>query len=68
MRSLWNREPAAILGVVQTVLALVVAFGLKLTPEQVGAIMAASSAVVALVTRRTVSSPATVAALTDGEA
>jgi hypothetical protein len=63
MRNLWNREPALILGAVQTLLALAVAFGLHLTPEQVGAVMAAAAAVVALITRRTVTSPATAADL-----
>lgn len=68
MRTLWNREPALILGAVQTLVALAVAFGLDLSSEQVGAIMAASAAVVALITRRTVTSPASVAELQDPHA
>lgn len=51
MSSLWGREPALILGAVQAVLALVVAFGLDLSVEQTGAILAASAAVLAVVTR-----------------
>jgi len=68
VRTLWNREPALILGAVQTLVALAVAFGLDLSSEQVGAIMAASAAVVALITRRTVTSPASVAELQDPHA
>lgn len=49
--TLWNREPAMILGVIETVLALVLAFGLDLSGEQVGAIMAAAAALLALITR-----------------
>ena len=49
--TLWNREPALILAFLQTVLALVLAFGLNLSEEQVGAILAASAAFLGLVTR-----------------
>lgn len=48
---LWGREPALVIGAVQAVLALVVAFGLKLSVEQTGAILAATAAVLAVVTR-----------------
>ena len=48
---LWGREPALVLGAVQAVLALVVAFGLKLSVEQTGAILAATAAILAVVTR-----------------
>lgn len=68
MRNLWNREPALILGAVQACLALAVAFGLHLTSEQVGAVMAATAAIVALVTRRTVTAPASVAELQEPNA
>ena len=51
MKSLWNREPAVILGAVNALIALGVGFGLKLTPEQVGLILAATSAVLAVITR-----------------
>lgn len=46
-----KNEPALALGFVQTVLGLVLAFGLDLSNEQVGAIMAVTAAVLALVTR-----------------
>ena len=52
---LFNREPALFLGVVQAVLALLLAFGVDLTAEQVGCIMAASAAVLSLVVRAKVS-------------
>ena len=51
MRNLWGREPALILGAVQAVLALALAFGLDLSVEQTGAILAATAAVLAVVTR-----------------
>jgi hypothetical protein len=55
-------EPALILGTVQAILALVVSFGVGLTAEQIGAIMAAAAMFVALLTRHLVYSPATVEA------
>ena len=48
---MFNKEPAVIIGLVQTVLALVVSFGLDLSTDQVGSIMALSAAVLAFVTR-----------------
>lgn len=59
---IFKREPALILGLVQTVLALVLAFGVSLSSQQTGAILAVTAAVLALITRRSVYSPATVAA------
>jgi len=50
-----NREPAMFVAVIQAILALVIAFGLDLTPEQVGAIMAVAAGVLGLVTRANVS-------------
>jgi hypothetical protein len=35
--AIWGREPAMLLALVQAVLALVVAFGLNLAPDQIGA-------------------------------
>lgn len=58
MKSLWNREPAAILGALQAVLALAITFGIGLTVEQVGAILAASAALLAVLLRQTVTAPA----------
>lgn len=51
---IWKREPALFYGLVNTVLALVLAFGVDLSTEQTGAILAVTSAVLALVTRRAV--------------
>ena len=46
-----RNEPALVIGLVQAALALVIAFGLELSEEQVGAVLAISAAVLALVTR-----------------
>lgn len=51
---IFGREPALILGAIQAALALSLAFGAKLSTEQVGAIMAASAAVMAVITRQLV--------------
>ena len=48
---IWNREPVMFLTVVQTAIALVVAFGLDLSAEQVGAIVAFSASVLGLIAR-----------------
>jgi hypothetical protein len=55
VKNLWNREPAAILGALQAVLALALSFGLELSTEQVGAILAATAAVLGVITRSQVS-------------
>lgn len=55
---IWERikgEPALLLGAVQALLILGVSFGLKLSPEQMGAILAASAAILAVITRQMVS-------------
>lgn len=54
MFSLPSGEPALIAGAIQAVLAVAVSFGLHLTPEQIGGIMAASSALMALLVRNSV--------------
>lgn len=54
---LWKREPALFYGLVNAVIALVVSFGLQLKADQIGAILAVTSAVLALVTRRQVGKP-----------
>lgn len=46
-----RREPALVTGLVSAGIALLVAFGLELTGEQTGAIMAVVVAVLAVVTR-----------------
>lgn len=49
--TIFGREPAVIIGVIQALIALGIGFGLELSPEQVGSILAATAAVLALVTR-----------------
>jgi len=56
--NLWGREPAMIVAFVQAVIVLGVSFGLKLTPEQIGAILAVSALILGLVTRTQVTAPA----------
>lgn len=51
----FSREPAVWLGLVQALIAVAVGFGLDLTPEQVSLVVAASAAVLAVVTRQNVS-------------
>jgi hypothetical protein len=55
MLARFKAEPALILGFVGAVIALVTAFGLDMSPERVGAIMALVSAGLALVVRSQVS-------------
>jgi hypothetical protein len=50
-----EREPVAVLAVVQTILALIVSFGFDLSGEQVGAITAVAAAVLGLWARQHVS-------------
>jgi len=49
-----KREPALVAGVVQALLAVLVAFGVPLSDVQVGAILALSAAVLAIVVRQRV--------------
>jgi hypothetical protein len=51
MNKFWNREPAMFMATIQAAIALGISFGLDLTGDQVGAIMAFSAAVLGLVTR-----------------
>lgn len=51
MLKLWAKEPTLVVGLVSTIIALVVAFGIRLTADQVGAIMAVVSALGALAVR-----------------
>lgn len=57
MNSLFGREPALIIGAIGALIALGVGFGLPVTPAQVGLIMAAVAAILAVVTRSQVFSP-----------
>jgi hypothetical protein len=66
MSNLWGREPALILALVQSGIALAVGFGLDLTGEQVALILAFTAALLGVVTRHEVYSPATVDHLTRG--
>ena len=52
--TLFGREPVMILAIIQTGLALVIGFGLDLTPQQIGAIMAFAAAVLGFVARQQV--------------
>ncbi len=51
MGTIFGREPVAILGVVQAIVALAVGLGLQCTGEQVGLIAAASAAILGLIAR-----------------
>lgn len=57
---MFKREPAMILAAIQAAIALFVAFGIELSGEQTGAILAISAAILGLVTRQSVYAPATV--------
>jgi uncharacterized protein (DUF697 family) len=46
-----GREPAMVLALVQAIIALAVTFGLRLTPEQTGAIVALTAIVLGLIVR-----------------
>lgn len=61
LRDLWggltdrlSQEPVLVLSVVQAILALAVSFGLGLTGEQVGGILAVSAAILGLIARQKV--------------
>lgn len=51
---IFGREPALILGLLSAILALAIGFGLDLTTEQVGLIMAGASALIAVIVRQVV--------------
>jgi hypothetical protein len=48
---IFDREPALILAAVQAIIALAIGFGLDITTEQVGLILAATAAVIGVITR-----------------
>lgn len=48
---IWNREPAMIVAALEAVIAVGLSFGLNMSPEQTGAILAAVAIVLGLVTR-----------------
>jgi hypothetical protein len=56
-QAIWDRiksEPVAIQALIQVTLGLVLAFGVKLTTEQIAAIMAFVGALLAVITRQLV--------------
>ena len=53
--TIFGREPAMVLALVQAIIALVVAFGLNLAPDQIGAILAVTAVILGLITRSQVS-------------
>ena len=55
LENLWGREPAMVLALVQAVIVLAVSFGLRLSPEQTGAILTLTAVVLGLITRSQVS-------------
>lgn len=58
---LWDREPVLIASLVRAAVVLASAFGLALDPAQTGAVVLFTEAALAVVVRRTVTSPTTVA-------
>ena len=48
---IFNREPALILAAVQAVLAVAIGFGVDITTEQLALILAATAAVLGVITR-----------------
>lgn len=56
MIKFWQAEPAVIVSLVTAIIALAVAFGLNLTPEQTGSITAVVTILAGLITRTQVSS------------
>lgn len=65
MSKIFSREPSLISGAVAAVIALVVAFGVDLSADKVGAIMAVVAAVLALLVRSSVTPNVSVAATAD---
>ena len=51
LSNLWGRNPAMVLALVGALISLGVSFGLQLSAEQTGAIMAVTQIVLGLITR-----------------
>ena len=51
MKTLWQQEPVAVLGVVQAGLAVLVGFGVHINSTQFGLLMAFTSAIGAVIAR-----------------
>lgn len=60
---MWGREPVAIAAAIRAVILAAVLFGLDMTQEQIAGTMLAVEAILALITRQAVTSPATIAQL-----
>lgn len=58
MSNLWKNEPAGVIAAVQAIIALAIAFGLNLTSEQIGAIVAVITVIGGLLIRSQVASVA----------
>lgn len=63
---LWDREPVLIASLVRAAVVLASAFGLKLDPAQIGAMVLFTEAALGVVVRRTVTSPASSAGFAAG--
>lgn len=61
---LWDREPVLIASLVRAAVILATAFGLRLDPAQIGAMVLFTEAGLGVVVRRSVTAPATAAGLT----
>jgi hypothetical protein len=55
MKNIWQTEPAVVVAFVQAVIVLAISFGLKVTPEQQGAILAVIALGAGIITRSQVS-------------
>jgi len=55
MGTIWGREPAMVVALVQAIIVLAVSFGLALSQEQTAAILALTAVVLGLITRSQVS-------------
>jgi hypothetical protein len=64
MTNLWKAEPTLLLSAVSAGIALLLAFGVPVTKEQMGAIMAFVAAVLGLINRAQVTSPASLQNMT----
>ena len=58
MKTLWGREPVAIVALIRAAILCGTVFGLALSPEQIAAVILFTEAVLAVITRQTVTSPA----------
>jgi len=56
IKKAWLEHPSGVIALVQTFIALLIAFGLELTPSQIGAIMAMVTCVGGLVNHTQVTS------------